>query len=309
MPALEAVGLIKHFSGARVVDGVDLACEAGMVLGLLGPNGAGKTTTLRMLYGLLQPDAGSIRYGGEDFSSRRYELKRAIGVCTQDDTLDEEFSVRENLERFARFFRPAPSDLQRRIDGLIARFGLEPHARQRPETLSGGFRRRLMIARAVVHAPRVLFLDEPTTGLDPQSRRQLWELIGRFKSEGRSILLTTHYMDEAERLCDRVAVVDHGKMIALGPPQTLIRENFHETALEFSTNEHLPMDQLQTLPFVESIQAENGITTLYSNGVSRTTNALMALAEERNTELKGFAFRMATLEDVFLKLTGRRIRD
>src|SRR5256885_267043 len=169
---LDATGLVKSLGGKRVVDGIGIACRAGEVVGMLGPNGAGKTTTLRTCYGFLRPDAGSISIAGFDLATDGDRARRALGVCTQDDTFDSEFTVRGNLVQTGRYYRPRQVDLLARIDALIERFGLEPFANQKPETLSGGYKRRLMIARAVVHQPRVVFLDEPTTGLDPQADRK-----------------------------------------------------------------------------------------------------------------------------------------
>jgi lipooligosaccharide transport system ATP-binding protein len=219
---LEALGLVKHLGGRRVVDGVDLRCEAGQIVGLLGPNGAGKTTTLRMLYGFLRPDAGSIRVDGLALERELVRAKRSIGVCTQDDTFDGDFTVEQNLTIAASYFRPRPTDLARRVPELLERFELGPYARQTPETLSGGFKRRLMIARALVHRPRLLFLDEPTTGLDPQARMGVWDLVDGLRAEGLGIILTTHYMDEAERLSDALTVLARGKVVAHGTAKTVL---------------------------------------------------------------------------------------
>jgi ABC-type multidrug transport system ATPase subunit len=189
---------------------------------LLGPNGAGKTTTLRMCYGFLRPDAGQIQIAGHDLAKDGDLARRALGVCTQDNTFDSEFTVRGNLVQTGRYYRPRQADLLMRIDALIERFGLGPFANQKPETLSGGFKRRLMIARAVVHQPRVAFLDEPTTGLDPQARVAVWELINGLRAEGMAVVLTTHYMDEAERLSDRLLVLQAGKVRAAGLPRAVL---------------------------------------------------------------------------------------
>jgi len=219
---LQAWGLVKHLGGRRVVDGVDLACEAGRIVGLLGPNGAGKTTTLRLLYGFLAPDGGRILVDGVDLGRDLVRAKRGIGVCTQDDTFDGDFTVEQNLTVAATYFRPRPTDVARRVAELLERFELSSYAGAKPETLSGGFRRRLMIARALVHGPRLLFLDEPTTGLDPQARMGVWDLVDGLRAEGLGIILTTHYMDEAERLSDSLTVLARGRVVALGTPKTVL---------------------------------------------------------------------------------------
>ena len=193
-PLLQASGLAKTYGEVRVVDQLDLTLESGMVLGLLGPNGAGKTTTLRMLYGFIDPTAGRIEYEGRDFRKHRTEIKRWIGVCTQHDSLDEDFSILQNLEMHACYFRPRIPNLRERIAELVELFELQEYRFHSPRQLSGGYRRRLMIARSVIHHPQVLFLDEPTTGLDPKARMELWELIDGMRSEGMGVILTTHYM-------------------------------------------------------------------------------------------------------------------
>jgi lipooligosaccharide transport system ATP-binding protein len=219
---LDARNLVKHLGGRRVVDRVDLACESSQIVGLLGPNGAGKTTTLRMLYGFLHPDEGRIHVDGVELGLDMVRAKRSIGVCTQDDTFDGDFTVEQNLTIAATYFRPRPTDLAWRVSELLERFELGPYAGQKPETLSGGYRRRLMIARALVHRPRLLFLDEPTTGLDPQARMGVWDLVDGLRAEGLGIILTTHYMDEAERLSDALTVLAHGRVVARGTARTVL---------------------------------------------------------------------------------------
>jgi len=230
-PVLLADGLVKQFAGRRVVDGVDLRCRAGQVLGLLGANGAGKTTTLRLCYGFLQPDAGTIRVAGIDRRADPEAAARRVGVCTQDDTFDSDFTVRGNLEQMSRYFRPRPPALQARVAALLERFGLDRYANAKPDVLSGGYRRRLMLARALVHAPQLLFLDEPTTGLDPHARLEVWELVDALRRDGLGIVLTTHYMDEAERLSDELVVLREGRTVATGPPRAVLGDLVGEHVL------------------------------------------------------------------------------
>jgi lipooligosaccharide transport system ATP-binding protein len=203
---------------------VDLTCDAGEVLGLLGPNGAGKTTSLRMCYGFVRPDRGTVRIAGHDLALSPDEARRRLGVCTQDNTFDADFTVRGNLEQTARYFRPPIEGLEGKIDRLLERFGLEGHADFQPERLSGGLKRRMMIARAVLHDPEVVFLDEPTTGLDPEARVGVWELVASLRAAGMAVVLTTHYMEEAERLSDRLLVLQDGRVRASGSPRGVLGE-------------------------------------------------------------------------------------
>ncbi len=236
-PLLQALNLSKTLGGKRVVDGVDITCAPGEVVGLLGPNGAGKTTSLRMCYGFLRPDSGSVRIAGHDLVTEPNAARRALGVCTQDDTFDADFSVRGNLEQTARYYRPRIEHLNQRIDELLQQFGLDVYANHMPEMLSGGFRRRLMIARAVLHKPKVVFLDEPTTGLDPDARVAVWQLISNLRAEGMAVVLTTHYMDEAERLSDRLLVMQAGKVRAAGVAKTVLGDVVGEHVVVLSTTD------------------------------------------------------------------------
>lgn len=304
MTAIQVENLVKIYGPLRAVDGISFEVAKGEVFGMLGPNGAGKSTTTEMIEGLRKPDAGNIHVLGHDVLKNIEPIKQRIGIQLQTTSLFQKLTTRELVKLFASFFKHTLP-----VDEVIGLVNLEEKVNTASKDLSGGQRQRLAVAIALINDPDIIFLDEPTTGLDPQARRSMWDVVSNLQKRGKTVFLTTHYMEEAERLCDRVAVVDHGKIIALGKPQTLIHDNFHETALEFSDDERLPENLLSSLPAVERVQNEDGITTLYSTGVARTTNALMALVEQQQTELRGFTIRAATLEDVFLKLTGRRIRD
>jgi lipooligosaccharide transport system ATP-binding protein len=297
-PVLLASGLVKSFAGARVVDGVDLRCRAGQVLGLLGANGAGKTTALRMCYGFLQPDAGTIRIAGIDRAVDPEAAARLVGVCTQDDTFDSDFTVRGNLERVSRYFRPRLPDVQARVSALLTRFGLDRYAQAKPDTLSGGYRRRLMIARALVHAPEVLFLDEPTTGLDPQARFGVWELIDTLRREGLAIVLTTHYMDEAERLSDNLLVLRGGRVVAEGLPRKVLGDLVGEHMLVLDAGD-------PAVPAVCAWAREAGLPE-----PARVLSALhlaldgpgLAQFSARFGDLR-FEVRSPSLDDLFMKLS------
>ena len=302
--AVEVADLVKTYAGVRVVDGVSFGVETGQIFGLLGPNGAGKSTTVEMVEGLRPADGGRIEVLGIDVRKEPRRVKERIGVQLQTTAFFKQLSARELLALFGSFFpRALP------VEQLIAAVNLEEKADDASGNLSGGQRQRLAIAIALVNDPAVVFLDEPTTGLDPQARRSLWEVITRLKTEGKTILMTTHYLEEAEQLCDELIFIDHGKVIAAGTPAGLIAEHFERNTLEFLSDPGLPPDQLEVLPYVDRYEDKNGQTQLRSSNVTRTTRALMELCAQWHVELRGLSIHTATLEDVFLKLTGRRIRE
>lgn len=294
---LHVSGLAKSYGEVRVVDRLDLTLEPGMVLGLLGPNGAGKTTTLRMLYGFIDPTEGRIEYEGKDFRKHRTESKRWIGVCTQHDSLDEDFSIVQNLEMHACYFRPRLTNLQERIDELVKVFGLQEYRNHSPRQLSGGYRRRLMIARSVIHHPRVLFLDEPTTGLDPKARMELWELIDGMRSEGMGVILTTHYMDEAERLSDQLVVLSKGSSVARGTPAAVLGEMLGEHVVA------VPLDQPQEP--VRAWAKRHGLDTpmsILGELHLPLSGEQLAAFSEKFPDLR-FQVRPPNLDDLFFRLS------
>ncbi len=297
-PLLSVRGLVKRYGDRTVVDQLDLECRAGMVLGLLGPNGAGKTTTLRMLYGFVPPDAGEIRYDGERFDQHRDKLKGMIGVCTQDDTVDQDFTVEQNLRVYASYFRPRPERLEQRIGELLDTFGLRPFAKMSPHALSGGYKRRLMIARSLVHDPRILFLDEPTTGLDPAARIEVWQMVSELRQRGLGIILTTHYMDEAERLSDEVLVLSRGRTVAQGEPHRLLGEILGE---HVAIAKHLGVDRPVFEAWVHQHLGTRPTVVLDEWQVPLTSAQLAAMT----AAFPGlrFTLRQPTLDDLFLRLS------
>ncbi len=305
--AVRCRGLVKRYADVVAVAGLDLDVARGECFGLLGPNGAGKTTTIEILEGLLVPDAGDVEVLGLRWAHDERELRQRLGIQLQETQLSEKLTVIEILALFRSFYRQGRSP-----DEVLALVALESKRKSRFGKLSGGQKQRLAVACALVGQPDLLFLDEPTTGLDPQSRRQLWAVLGRFKAAGGTILLTTHYMDEAETLCDRVAVVDRGRVIALGAPRELIASlgagHVVECAFE-AQDAPITEDALGTLPGVRHVGAEDGLWRMTTAHVHLTVPALLAAAEERRHRLTHLSTHSATLEDVFVSLTGRHLRD
>ena len=302
--ALRVHRLRKTFKDVVAVDCLDLEVRPGECFGLLGPNGAGKTTTIEICEGITSSDSGDVEVLGMRWSEHADLLRQRLGIQLQETQLAEKLTVYETVRLFRSFFRQGPETAE-----VIALVQLEEKEKSRVGNLSGGQKQRLALACALVGDPELLFLDEPTTGLDPQARRQLWELIDRFKLDGRTILLTTHYMDEAERLCERVAIMDHGKTIALGTPRELIKSIGVEHMLEFSSAGALDTSVLCRLEGVRDVQAENGSVQMQVTELHRAVPALLNELGRQGISLTELRTRSATLEDVFVTLTGRHLRD
>jgi ABC-2 type transport system ATP-binding protein len=299
--------LRKTYEGkVEAVRGLDLQIYVGECFGLLGPNGAGKTTTIEILEGLLEPTSGEIEILGHTWRNNHRELRELMGISLQETRLAEKLTVRESLELFAGFYRRPRS-----IDEVMAEMELTEKADAWVGKLSGGQKQRLAVATALVANPKILFLDEPTTGLDPQSRRQLWDVIRQFQQRGGTVLLTTHYMDEAERLCDRIAIIDHGLTIASGTPTELIERLGGHHMVEFEATGTVPGEHeaWRSLPGVESVHDEDGRVVLSVREPHETIPALLAALQSRNRHLLHLTTRQASLEDVFVRLTGRHLRE
>ncbi|MFW5981870.1 MAG: ABC transporter ATP-binding protein [Halanaerobiaceae bacterium] len=303
---IEVKDLQKSYGSVKAVDGISFKVEKGTIFGMLGPNGAGKSTTIENLIGLQKRDQGEISIMNLDPAEDMEEIRHKIGVQLQTPALFSKLKVLELVLLFASFY-VNPMEAEE----VISMLGLESKKNEMTETLSGGQRHRLAVALAVVSNGDIIFLDEPTTGLDPQSRRQLWDLILELKERGKTIYLTTHYMDEAERLCDNLVIVDHGKVIARGRPEDLIKQHFQEDAIEFR-NTAFSSEELEGIGELSEVSkmniAKEKKIILYSKNASQTISDLMAYGQNLNKRVEGIELRKASLEDLFLKLTGREIR-
>jgi ABC-2 type transport system ATP-binding protein len=305
--ALRCRGLIKRYGDVTAVAGLDLEVRGGECFGMLGPNGAGKTTTVEIFEGLRMPDAGEVEILGDRWRGENLPLRARLGIQLQETKFPEKLTVAEVVTLFRSFY---PRGLD--VAEVLAMVGLQDKADGQVRTLSGGQKQRLSLGCALVGDPELLFLDEPTTGLDPQSRRQTWEIVESLKARGRTVLLTTHYMEEAARLCDRVAVVDHGKVIALGTPRELIASLGAEHVIEFAvagSDAAIDVAALAALPSTEKVVHDGGSWRLTVREVHRAVPSLLNELSERGLEPTQLTTHHATLEDVFMSLTGRRLRD
>ncbi|HXY75048.1 MAG TPA: ABC transporter ATP-binding protein [Dehalococcoidales bacterium] len=305
-PVITVNNLKKTYDGVNVVDNISFNVRQGEIFGLLGPNGAGKTTTVEMIEGLRVPDGGNISLLGMDCQKDIAEIKQRIGVQLQIPSLMPLLNVEETLNLFGCMYRKSVPAKQ-----IIELLGLEESRKVLAKNLSGGQQQRLSVAMAMVNDPEIAFLDEPSTGLDPQSRRQLWAVIEEMRARGKTILLTTHFMDEAEQLCDRLVIIDHGKIIAEGAPDELISTYFKESAIQFETDKTVDEKSLKKLSCATNVVVDKNEVVIYSSDIQTTIAALFDYSRSVPSapQVKNLQVRQSTLEDVFLKLTGRRIRN
>lgn len=298
--------LVKSYGAVKAVNDISFEVGQGEVFGMLGPNGAGKTTTVEIIEGLRQADSGKVSVLGLDIAKVPARIKQKIGIQLQAPSLLPLLRVEELLGLFAGFFTHSLP-----VGEVLEMLALTDSRKVLVKNLSGGQQQRLSVAMALINDPDIAFLDEPTTGLDPQSRRGLWSVIENMRKKDKTIFLTTHYMEEAERLCDRVAIIDHGQIIAIGSPEELIKNHFKEKAIQFEMEPPPEPFILETLPGTTSVAIDVNDVVIYSNDITATMSAVLKYAEkiDATRQLKDLHVREATLEDVFLKLTGRRIRE
>jgi ABC-2 type transport system ATP-binding protein len=303
-PAISCRELRKYYPDVKAVDGLDLSVARGECFGLLGPNGAGKTTTIEILEGLTPPDSGFVEILGFDWKQHEQEIRERIGISLQETQLAEKLTVLETLRLFRSFYRRGP-----RPEDLLRDLALDEKRDSRVGKLSGGQKQRLAVACALIGDPEILFLDEPTTGLDPQSRLQLWEVVTRFREGGGTVLLTTHYMDEAERLCDRIAIVDHGHLIALGTPKELIGRLDAPNVIEFASEPAVDESAFAEIPGFHAATRRASMWHLQVDSLADAVPRLIVGVERRGSRLITLTTHAATLEDLFVSLTGRELRD
>lgn len=301
---LRVDNLRKSYGAVAAVKGISFAIEAKEIFALLGPNGAGKTTTIECIIGLRQSDGGSVEICGLDAAKNPRQVKQRIGVQLQATNLQDRITPLEALNLFASFYQE-PADPKQ----LLAEFSLQEKAHAKYETLSGGQRQRLALALAMINRPQVLLLDEPTAGLDPQSRRELQTIIRKLRGEGRSILLCTHYIEEAQQLCDRVGIIDHGELVAMGTPGELIARAKSLPRIIAKTSRQPQLDRLRQMEAVRAVEMENGAIALSTSSVSTTLAALMSHLQAEQIELLDVSIVRPSLEDVFIELTGRELRE
>ncbi len=303
-PVIRVRGLTKRYGDVQAVAGIDFDVAKGEIFGLLGPNGAGKTTTVEILEGLREPDGGEVSVLGVDVARDADAIKPRIGVSLQTAALYPKLTVTELIDLFRSFY-PTSRPTNEVMDALE----LGERRNARSQDLSGGQRQRLAVALSLVNDPELVFLDEPTTGLDPAARRSLWDIVEGLKADGRSVLLTTHYMEEAEILCDRLAIMDHGRILEMGTVEELVSKHFQERTVRFDRLDGLAREELERLPEVTAVKEDTTEVLIYTKDPGRTIGALLDLADSRGLEPQNLGIRRATLEDVFLDLTGRALRD
>ena len=304
-PAVRCAGVKKYFKMVRAVDGIDLEVEAGECFGLLGPNGAGKTTLVEILEGLTPPDAGVVKILEYEWrNGNDHKIRDRIAVQLQETQLADKLTVEETLRLFRSFFSKGHT-----VNEVIALGDLEEKRKERVHKLSGGTKQRLALACALVSDPEILFLDEPTTGLDPKARTKVWDVVEGFKLRGGTVILTTHYMEEAARLCNRVAIMDHGRFLAIGTPSELVASLGAREIIEFRTQGVLEAADLQGLPGVKTVEMKNEGFILKVFSIDQTLPALLSAVEKRRIRLNHLLTRHATLEDVFMSMTGGKLSD